>query len=262
MTQIKISIIVPYKNSARWIERCLISLTKNRGNFEFLFVNDGSTDNGKEMVESFKDERIISLDNVRNPGVGGARNTGLDVAHGDWFGFLDSDDEILLGIYDTYNKAINNTTANMIQFNVLTGKRNGLVVQNRNQLNNEGIYNTDKMPHYWELTTNKIYCREKFSEIRFNEEMKWGEDELFNLECLALDNQIQCNRNNNFIWWHDNVKSLFQTATKADMLKQVEELEKFAARQVDPKIRDYALYWIDFHYTTKKYRQFGLTREK
>lgn len=263
MNKTKISIIIPYKNSAPWIKRCLTSLTNNLGNFEFIFINDSSTDNGKKIVEAATDNRIISLDNKHMPGVGGARNTGLDYMTGDWFSFLDSDDEILSNIYNIYTNEIKLTTANIIQFNVLMGLHNRRrPVRNRAYYNCDGLHNTDNMPYLWELGTNKIYNKEIFSSVRLNEEMKWGEDELFNLECLAIDNQIKCSKQYNFIWWHNNKESLFETASKEDLIKQVEELEKFALRQTDLEMKKFTYNWIDFHFTTHKYKKVGLTREE
>ena len=58
----KISIITPYKDAAEYLTRCVNSLTEQPGDFEFILVNDGSTDNGPDIVKQFAahDERITA----------------------------------------------------------------------------------------------------------------------------------------------------------------------------------------------------------
>lgn len=258
----KISIIIPYKNSEQWLPRCINSLIEQSGDFEFIFVNDGSIDNSKQIIENVSDSRIKSFDNNRTAGVGGARNTGLDNVSGEWFTFLDSDDESINGVYGIYLNAINQSKENVIQFNFLkySPKRNR-AVQPKKSFNHVGLYSTKNMPHYWEFVTNKLYNHETFKNLRFEEGMKWGEDELFNLNCLAIDNRIKCSESNCFIWHFYRPNSLMKTVTKDDLLKQVKKLEEFISNQQDKKIREFAQYWLDFHYTTNKYKELGVIKD-
>ena len=113
-----ISVIVPYKNAERWLGRSCGSLESQLGDFEFVFVSDNCTDNSDEIVNEYvdRDKRFRFIWNIYSAGVSGARNTGLDVARGDWITFLDADDELLPNAYKTFIKATK-TRANVCQFN-------------------------------------------------------------------------------------------------------------------------------------------------
>ncbi|MDO6586864.1 glycosyltransferase [Salipiger sp. 1_MG-2023] len=87
-----VSIIMPTFNRAARISAAISSaLGQSHGNFELIIVDDGSEDDTASVVAQFQDRRIIYTANRRSKGVSGARNTGLDLARGDWVFFLDSD---------------------------------------------------------------------------------------------------------------------------------------------------------------------------
>lgn len=88
----KVSIIMPTYNRAGMIGAAIRSaLAQTHANFELIIIDDGSTDETAAVVEAFADPRIVYTSNRRSKGVSGARNTGLDMATGEWLFFLDSD---------------------------------------------------------------------------------------------------------------------------------------------------------------------------
>ena len=92
-----ISIIIPCYNQARFLPDAINSLiTQTYTNWECIIVNDGSTDNTREVSLNFShhDSRIFYIEQ-HNQGLSAARNTGLKRASGDYIQFLDSDDVIL-----------------------------------------------------------------------------------------------------------------------------------------------------------------------
>lgn len=94
MTQPKISIIIPVYNAELYLKKCINSaINQTYENIEIVCVNDGSTDNSLEILNSFDDERIKIID-IENHGVGYARNLGMENMTGDFVIFLDSDDYI------------------------------------------------------------------------------------------------------------------------------------------------------------------------
>lgn len=98
-----ISIIVPVYNSAPYLEKCVKSiLEQTHTNMEIILVNDGSTDESGQMCESYAaaDHRIKVVHKA-NGGLSSARNAGLDVCTGDYVGFVDSDDWISSGMYES-----------------------------------------------------------------------------------------------------------------------------------------------------------------
>ena len=92
----KISVIVPVYNSERYLRKCIKSVQKQSyKNWELILIDDGSTDNTSQIIESavIEDRRIKVL-YKKNEGPGIARNFGIELATGDYVVFLDSDDYI------------------------------------------------------------------------------------------------------------------------------------------------------------------------
>tara|TARA_R100001369_G_scaffold92624_1_gene138802 strand:+ start:1768 stop:2706 length:939 start_codon:yes stop_codon:yes gene_type:complete len=91
-----ISVIVPVYNAEKYLERCINSIcNQTYKNLEIILVNDGSSDNSKEISKTFvKNDSRIKLINQLNGGSSIARNTGLENATGDIISFVDSDDFI------------------------------------------------------------------------------------------------------------------------------------------------------------------------
>lgn len=91
---IMISVIIPLYNKAHTIVNTLNTvLNQTYHDFEVVIVNDGSTDNGVEVIkQNFNDLRIRII-NQKNAGVSAARNRGIQESRGKWISFLDADDE-------------------------------------------------------------------------------------------------------------------------------------------------------------------------
>lgn len=92
----KISVIVPIYNAENFLERCIDSLlAQTIEDFELILVNDGSTDSSKRICERYKskDERIILI-NQQNSGPSTSRNSGLNIAKGEFICFVDADDYV------------------------------------------------------------------------------------------------------------------------------------------------------------------------
>lgn len=90
-----VSVIIPAYNAAAWISESLDSvLRQTYADWEIIVVDDGSTDNTTEVVESYsaQDERIRLLTQAVNRGPSTARNIGMLAARGDYIAFLDADD--------------------------------------------------------------------------------------------------------------------------------------------------------------------------
>jgi glycosyltransferase involved in cell wall biosynthesis len=89
-----VSVILCTYNRAKFLTRAIRSvLAQKYLSFELIVVDDGSTDNTKELVGKFDDLRIRYMVHERNKGLSAARNTGLYQATGKYIAFIDSDDE-------------------------------------------------------------------------------------------------------------------------------------------------------------------------
>lgn len=90
----KISVIVPVYNVEKYVEKCLRSvLGQSFGDFELLVVDDGSPDGSGAICDRLaQEDPRVRVVHQENQGLGGARNTGIKEAAGQWLLFVDSDD--------------------------------------------------------------------------------------------------------------------------------------------------------------------------
>lgn len=104
----KVSIIVPVYNVYQYLEKCLNSLlNQTLEDIEIIVVNDGTKDKSQDIIDAYvkKDKRVKAYIK-KNGGLGDARNYGIDVATGEYIGFVDSDDYIDETMYEKlYDKA-------------------------------------------------------------------------------------------------------------------------------------------------------------
>lgn len=91
--RVSVSVIVPVYNSEKFLSRCLDSIVAQKGSFEIIAVNDGSTDKSGQILEAYAQKyKNIIVVNQENKGVSAARNQGMAKANGKYITFVDSDD--------------------------------------------------------------------------------------------------------------------------------------------------------------------------
>jgi glycosyltransferase involved in cell wall biosynthesis len=197
----KISVIIPVYNLESCIERTLKSVcTQTYSNLEIIVVDDGSTDNSLDIINKCaeSDNRIVPI-HKDNGGVTSARLKGIELASGDWIGFVDGDDlidedlfEFLLSNAIKYDADISHCGYKMVFPN---GKIDyyydtGILIQ---QDNNQGI--TELLsgkfiePGLW----NKLYSKTLIDEFYkigvMNVSIKNLEDLLMNYYLFKLANK-------------------------------------------------------------------------
>jgi len=88
-----ISIVTTVYNCGKYIRESIDSiLSQTFDDFEFIIINDGSTDNTPEIIRSFDDNRIRFLDHDENSGVPFRSNEAIDIAKGEYIAIHDGDD--------------------------------------------------------------------------------------------------------------------------------------------------------------------------
>lgn len=185
----KISVIVPVYNVEKYAEECIKSIMEQtHKNLEVILINDGSTDSSPEICDKFgaKDTRIKVI-HKKNEGVSRARNLGLQIASGDYIGFVDSDDWLEPNAYETMlrtilseksqmcvctkyivdNKILSNSNysqkkisrveamKNLLNYNFPTSLWNGLYERDllENMLLNEDIHHLEDLEYQFRILT-------------------------------------------------------------------------------------------------------------
>lgn len=97
-----VSVIVPVYNTEKYLRQCINSIIdQTYRKLEIILVDDGSTDRSGSICEEYaKQDSRIKVIHQKNGGLSAARNAALDVAAGEYIGFVDSDDYILPGMYE------------------------------------------------------------------------------------------------------------------------------------------------------------------
>jgi glycosyltransferase involved in cell wall biosynthesis len=111
----KVSVIIPVYNSRNYIEKCLQSLiNQTLSEIEIILIDDASTDNSLEILRYYEKQfpdKIRVIHSAVNQRQGGARNLGIEMAKGEYLGFVDSDDWVEAKMYELlYDEAIKNNS--------------------------------------------------------------------------------------------------------------------------------------------------------
>lgn len=125
---IQLSIIVPFYNVEEYIEECIRSFYNQDiplSEYEVICVNDCSPDNSVEIVKKLQKEysNLILIEHTENKKQGGARNTGLRYAKGEYIWFVDSDDYVIPNVLNLLCTSALNNTLDILQFDYISDKK-------------------------------------------------------------------------------------------------------------------------------------------
>jgi glycosyltransferase involved in cell wall biosynthesis len=194
----KVSVVIPVYNAENHLEQCIQSLiSQTLHKCEYIFVNDGSFDKSKEIIEKYiKIDSRIKLINQKNQGVSSARNNGLGIATGKYIGFVDADDWIEKDMYEVLYKAAESSDCDVIISNI-SSEVNGNIITHKypfkinSMLNKEDI--ESKLLTYllknddFNSVVTKLYKRKTIQDfnICFPIKKHLGEDGIFNITFLS-----------------------------------------------------------------------------
>lgn len=193
-TDALVTIVVPIYNGEPYINHCVEQIqAQTYKNLEVIFVNDGSTDNTKEVAEEAirNDDRFILI-NKENGGTSTTRNKGIDNAHGKYIAFFDCDDEYDPDMIYILVSEIEKKNADMVScgyyFKVQAGEQIYLEEKSYpdryfpdfDSMKDEyvAIWDSDMFYNIW----NKLYRMEVIEKygIRYREGHVYTEDRVFN----------------------------------------------------------------------------------
>lgn len=182
----KISIIIPVYNVSSYIDECLFSvINQNYNNIEIICVDDGSKDDSGKKCDLWakKDSRIIVL-HQENAGVSNARNRALELASGEFIGFVDADDKVDPLLFTVLLDSIEKNKADLsccFYKNWYENKEEKQPIPQRIGLleKNEALYQMLLPFGYRGYLFTKLFRKaiiEKDEKIRFDEKLNMMED--------------------------------------------------------------------------------------
>jgi len=184
----KISVVIPVYKVEEYLSKCIESLINQKyKNLEIILIDDGSPDNCPQICDNYakKDSRIIVV-HKKNEGVSVARNTGIDIATGDYISFVDSDDFVDDTFSDICNE-INNRNFDVV-----------IVPLNKIEKDEELIAITDvtysqiirKTEISISSTWSKFFSREIIGNERFLKGVPIAEDKEFVCRILSKCKEV------------------------------------------------------------------------
>ena len=174
-----VSVIVAVYNVEPYLRRsldCLVNQTMS--DLEFICVDDCSTDNSLSILKEYagKDKRFKIITSETNNGAAVARNKGLDIATGEYLGFIDPDDSIDLNYYESLYTKAKDTNSDIVKCEREEIYSNGSILKNK--LNKKIKNNKYAFTYEW---TTAIYRASIIfdNNIRFPEECTKAQDVVF-----------------------------------------------------------------------------------
>lgn len=233
------SVIVPVYNVEDYVEKCLDSLcSQTLREIEIILINDGSTDSSPERLAPYleADHRIKYIDQ-NNGGLGAARNAGLDIANGEYIGFVDSDDWVEAAMFEKMYLLAVEHQADL----VVCGRndvRGGELVNTSGTLK-DGCFSIkelgverfliERRDELGAIVWNKIYRHQilQAARLRFENKSVFNEDILFNLAFMLHCDKVACTTEVLYNYLYRRPGSILSSAREGDERRIVYTAVKF-----------------------------------
>ena len=234
----KVSIIVPMYGVEQYVEKCIDSLlNQTLKEIEIILVDDGSPDRSGEIADDYakKDNRIKVI-HQKNAGLGPARNSGIQVATGEYIGFVDSDDWANCKMFDRlYEAAVKNNSDIVVSGHC--DVTNGVITKiKRHPLSGQTLHSSEEI---MEIRKNlyghklnddvveafpmsvwiAIYRRELFFEHKLEFQEILSEDIIFNLSAYKYAKVITFTGDTDYCYRKDEQPSITQTFSENKLLR-------------------------------------------
>lgn len=229
----KVSIIVPIFNKEKYLDRGIQSiLNQSLDNIQVILIDDGSTDRSREICDKYANENEnIKVIHKSNEGVSAARNTGIEVADGEFIGFMDPDDTLDMDAIEYLYKLAVENNCDISCFKIKIFEENKMHLY-RIEGEEIKIYEGENIVReYSENGTflysscNKLYSKNLFKNNKFKVDIRYSEDTLFNYRMMIDAKRLvmsNLQKYNYFINNESTVKNL--TEKRLDILKVQKEI--------------------------------------
>ena len=239
-----ISIIIPVYNTKQYLQECIESvINQTYTNLEIIAIDDGSTDGSGQILDEYgKSDSRIKVIHKENAGVSAARNTGLDIAAGDYIGFVDSDDYCATDMFEQLVKTAMTESADAVVCAFIGDKKNtASSLMTFNGI--EAIVEIQKATIFMGHLHNKLLKKELVSNIKLDEQITILEDILFlNYALMQAGKVVYINKE--LYYYRENMQSALRNPQfKPSYLTRIaasEEIVRFFEKYLPD-----SLYWAN-----------------
>lgn len=250
-----ISVIVPVYKVEKYLNKCVQSIVnQSYKNLEIILVDDGSPDKCPQMCDDWskKDSRIKVI-HKENGGVSSARNMGIDIAKGEYIGFVDSDDLVEQNMYNFLVEFLVKNNLDMVNCNLLEispddffknkvfniDAKENRVISSLNSYDDIILYkNSHGINPY---ACCKLFKRSLLVDIRFDIDIGIGEDLLFCLEYIKRIKKIGLVESKLYFYNRQNQSATQTFTNKKITLTQVHEIILNMNLNFSKKVENYII---------------------
>ena len=240
-----ISILIPIYNNEKYIEQCVNSIiSQTYKNIEIICINDGSTDNTKEILENLqKKDKRIKIINKKNTGYGNSLNIAIQSAKGEYIAIIESDDHIKNTMLETLLKYIKEDETDIVKANFY--KENNSIKKNSskyfiNKTTNINLFPNMLLiqPSIWSALYKKEFLIK--NKIKFNETKGASYQDLsFHFKTMFLAKKIFLLNEHLYYYRTNNSNSSINSKDKAFLVfDEIETINNFLK---DKKINENTL---------------------
>ena len=252
-----VSIIVPVYNVENYLRECIDSIVAQAyRNIEVILIDDGSKDSSGKICDEYADkDNRVKVIHKENGGLSEARNSGLEIASGDWIAFVDSDDYIDSDMYEILLKNLNNTDADLSMCALYDVYNNTPEAQVTNketwELSSEQAIKMVMEAKILSVTAvNKLYRKSLFSDLKF-EVGKIAEDAFIMVKLLDKCKKIVATNEKKYYYVHrENSITTQKFSTKFLNVIEAYEQNSNIILEKYPKLKDVAqtrMNWAYFY---------------
>lgn len=241
-----ISVILPCFKVEKFLDKCLNTLVNQTyNNLEIILIDDGSPDNSPKICDEWaKKDNRIKVVHKENGGVSSARNKGVEIARGEYIGFVDPDDYVDLTMYEKLiNSAIeNNSDVVFCGYNeVIEGRIVPAEEYNLHKLIEHDVsvyFYKKKNSLVYGSIWRGIYRKSLIEDIKFDINFKCGEDLYFNIEVINKKPKISI-VDEKLYYYLKNPNSCVNTYRPKDYKNVIIQSDKAATLIKDEKMLNF-----------------------
>ena len=229
----KLSVIIPIYNAEKYISKCITSVLNqdlNEEDYEIIIVDDESPDNSILIINDFLVRyNNIKLFSQKNKGLGGARNTGIVNAKGEYLLFLDADDYLKDNVLTVILTLAIENKLDILEFGAIGITENNKIIYTKSLESKRILDGFSYLNEYQYMNSacNKLYQTDFLKINRlFFEERIFIEDFEFNTRVFYYAQKVKAVKNlvSNFVQSPNSITRNFDVNKNLKMVKDIEEV--------------------------------------